>query len=223
MITVILVIFCTINCIACNESKDKNNKQTMGDLTRYLLDEKFNTEDYLLDFDEQMGFAESKGGIVKKDSVYYMYSYNTGYLYYYDEVTGTSGKLCGRAECVHDDMTCNAYLGHTMNIQVYDGYIYWLDGGHLFYRCDLDGNNRELVRDFRVVGSYYFTMHRGYIYLREYRQEIRNGQNVNTLEIKQYELEKNDSEEKIIFRDESTSNTRYMIQFYGNTMYLVID
>ena len=119
-----------------------------------------------------MQYAESQGRVVKVDTVYYIYSYDTRFLYYYDENSGVSGKLCGKAECLHEDTSCNAYLGFTMNMQVYDGYIYWLESGHMLYRADLAGNGRELVRDLQKEGAYYFTIHRGYLYLREYRGEV---------------------------------------------------
>ena len=114
----------------------------------------FYTEEYLPEYDAPPDYFESRERIAKKGTIYYIYSYSTMYLYYYDESTGVSGKLCGKAECMHDNTDCNAYMPFSMNFQIYNGYIYWLEDGNALYRCDMTGNNREIVQylvDERVI------------------------------------------------------------------------
>ena len=93
----------------------------------------------------------------------------------------------------------------------------------MLYRADLAGNGRELVRDLKKEGAYYFTIHRGYLYLREYRGEVQGAQQKYALEIKQYVLDDKNDEGKSLFLEESSLNTRYMMQFHGNTIYLALD
>ena len=83
-----------------------------------LLEEKFDTDVYLPDYDVQKEYVHSGGNFAKNGSIYYV---KVGtWLFYYDEVTSTSGKLCGKAECLHNDKQCNAYIGDGVGLQVYD-------------------------------------------------------------------------------------------------------
>ena len=58
--------------------------------------------------DAQSEYATSNGSLCKEGTVYYAAANHR--LLYYDEATKTSGLLCGRADCSHDDMNCDAYI-----------------------------------------------------------------------------------------------------------------
>lgn len=64
-------------------------------------------EDIVFD-DVQSEYAMSNGSLCKEGTIYYATANNR--LFYYDEKTKTSGLLCGRADCSHDDMNCDAYI-----------------------------------------------------------------------------------------------------------------
>lgn len=217
---VFFIVIYLILCIGCNES---NNSEIAVDPTQYLLDEKFNTDEYLPEDDVQKQFMESKGWLQKYNGVYYIYSYDTKYIYYYDEASRTSGKLCGKGECTHDTSDCNAYNPFIMNIQIYHGYLYWINTEGNLYRCDLTGNNREAVQKLSASDGCFFLMHRGYVYMYECQGTVQEGQMVNTLIIRQCQLDSKEDMGKIILEEHSTLNTRYHVQIYGNTLYLVTD
>ena len=183
---VFFIVIYLILCIGCNES---NNSEIAVDPTQYLLDEKFNTDEYLPEDDVQKQFMESKGWLQKYNGVYYIYSYDTKYIYYYDEASRTSGKLCGKGECTHDTSDCNAYNPFIMNIQIYHGYLYWINTEGNLYRCDLTGNNREAVQKLSASDGCFFLMHRGYVYMYECQGTVQEGQMVNTLIIRQCQLD----------------------------------
>ncbi len=71
-------------------------------------------------------------------------------IYYWNEETNDVIPLCGKVECTHDELSCNAcfpFVG-TAPMDVYRNQLYvWAsdeEGKHLF-RMELDGSNREIV------------------------------------------------------------------------------
>ena len=69
---------------------------------------------------------------------------------YYDDETKSEGILCGKPECTHEEMTCNAFIQSPMGIQVYDHHLYWLSGATQIWRMNLQGTERELGEECRV-------------------------------------------------------------------------
>ena len=77
------------------------------------------------------------------------------YLAYADMNAEVTGILCGKAECLHDSSSCNAFLGsHHLNSNIcfYQDHIYWImlsgeDLSYRLYRMDMNGeNHREVFR-----------------------------------------------------------------------------
>ena len=110
-----------------------------------------------------------------------------GYLFYCDHGSDEVILLCGRPDCDHNNLKCNAVFFNNLdtgsNINWYNGYLYTVIGTTLV-RMDPDGNNRvELFdpeeqiksqvkgrRNFTIWNDiYYFT----FVTLDENGQEIR--------------------------------------------------
>lgn len=75
------------------------------------------------------------------------------YLLYSDYGSDTVIKLCGRADCNHENVDCNSYFENGCNICYYNGYLYATssygsDCECILYRIDTDGNNRVELFDF---------------------------------------------------------------------------
>ena len=56
----------------------------------------------------QQEYTQSRGQICSWNGVTYYLT--AEWLYYYDEASGISGKLCGKPECDHNNHNCNAHV-----------------------------------------------------------------------------------------------------------------
>ena len=93
---------------------------------------------------------------VTNHGFYYLYSDRNGggtYILYNDDGSDALIKLCGRAECTHDNPDCNAYIGGSnADICYWDGYLYLFtensaDDSTELIRMNPDGSNRADVLD----------------------------------------------------------------------------
>ena len=86
------------------------------------------------------------------------YSFHPTFVLYLDYGSDTVIKLCGRADCDHNNADCNAFIDEGNNIYYHEGYIYAISGmggtmdGYEGTRCtlirmDMDGSNRITVLD----------------------------------------------------------------------------
>lgn len=95
---------------------------------------------------------------ITPNGVYYIYksmvqsgpdSYS--YVLYCDHGSDTVIKLCGRADCSHDNPDCNACIEEGNNIYYHEGYLYAVSGrgdaGCSLIRMDMDGSDRVKVFD----------------------------------------------------------------------------
>ena len=82
------------------------NTQTASDLD--VSPEDYEGKDYHFDTDYQSFFFMPN--IAKGEAGYYYWEENDERLYYYDTATAQSVVLCNKADCTHDDDTCNAYF-----------------------------------------------------------------------------------------------------------------
>ena len=120
-------------------------------------------------YDVETRYVMSRGNLARAGSVYYV---NKGYLWYYDDETDTMGKLCGKAECMHDSMTCNAYTGARAvgGVQIYDGKLYFMRGNTIVC-TDFAGNNLENVMMLPVgnatLSNPEWVIHRGELFFRK--------------------------------------------------------
>ena len=196
--------------------------------SNYLLDTRFDTEEYLKDFDMPMEYAQSNGLLARSGNVYYAGLGNLAV--YHDLASGTTGALCAKADCTHNSMSCNAFLdlGGPAGIQVYDGQLYWLQlspTGWAVYRMGLDGNNREQVQNIQDPESYdlRFAIHRGYLYTAVVKSGVEGGESKRRLEIKQYVLGKQEEEPYTIYAQEYSGTLSYLYRICGNRLYVAVD
>ena len=96
---------------------------------------------------------------IAPNGVYFMYetgrATSTGekisFVLYMDYGSDTVIKLCGRADCDHNNPDCNSYVAGGNNIYYYDGYVYAVSGSHgegcSLIRMNMDGSNRVTVYD----------------------------------------------------------------------------
>lgn len=96
---------------------------------------------------------------IAPDGVYFMYDTGraTGdgerisFVLYSDYSSDTVIKLCGRADCDHNNQDCNAYIAGGNNIYYHEGYIYAVSGRDdsscSLIRMNMDGSNRVTIYD----------------------------------------------------------------------------
>lgn len=78
---------------------------------------------------------------------------NDSYIVYADHGSNMFIKLCGRADCSHNNSDCNAHLNDGTHLSYYGGYLYAVAGGRMVTeRCELirmnpDGSNRMTTLD----------------------------------------------------------------------------
>ena len=180
------------------------------------------SQSFLEENDVQPEYVMSENTFYNDHSVYY--TCMNDWLYYYDTKTGSSGKVCGKAECNHDTASCNAYLGEIVSgVQVYDGKLYWTSG-IVLYRSDLNGENREIYRVLEgsaVNMSCRFYIHRGSIYVSFIAIGVEEGDARNELRITRYSMEDRDaSEEEVFTQTYPYSNIEYWCRFYRDKLYI---
>ena len=179
------------------------------------------SQSFLEEYDMQPEYVMSENTFYNDHSVYY--TCMNDWLYYYDTKTGSSGKVCGKAECNHDTASCNAYLGEIVSgVQVYDGKLYWMSG--VLYRSDLNGENREIYRVLEgsaVNMSCRFYIHRGSIYVSFIAIGVEEGDARNELRITRYSMEDRDaSEEEVFTQTYPYSNIEHWCRFYRDKLYI---
>lgn len=77
---------------------------------------------------------------------------DNSYISYMDNSSDTIIKLCGRADCTHDNKDCNAYLPQAVEISFYRGYLFAMcgddpDGEFSLVRMEPDGSDHVTVLD----------------------------------------------------------------------------
>ena len=184
-----------------------------------LLDPQFDTEEFLPDYDFRNGVKKESRACESEDA-YYLLSDNNLYLHYLDKDTGTSGVLCGKPECSHSSIECNAYLAGGGNLMFYDGYVYWVQQGTLLYRMRPDGTERELVQSLRGGISNSVWLHRGYVYAVQAVSRVVEGENQSLIRLTQAILGDTEQEPKQILE---VPGVDYFYQAAGNTVYLGVE
>lgn len=169
-----------------------------------------------------------------EDTVYFTGGSVGNLIHYYEKATGVSGVLCGKAECEHSTAPgskCNAYIGSSDNLCVYNNRLYWIDGWSSICSMALDGTDHrtertkdgELYSDHTGGSSSIF--HRGYAYTWVKNYTVRDGKEVVRLDFAAVPLDP-DEEPHMIFQEELTDiAARYspfiIMQAYGNDIYIL--
>ena len=102
---------------------------------------------------------------IAPNGVYYMHDPKSPtegnaycYILYSDYGSDTVIKLCGRADCNHNNPDCNACIAEGNNIYYHEGYLYvvsgeggtmegWESVGCKLIRMDMDGSNHVTILD----------------------------------------------------------------------------
>ena len=192
------------------------------------LNEGRDAANYLPDYDVQSAYSQMGGSVSRYDNVYYMKQ--DSWLFYYEDESKASGKLCAKPECSHDNESCNAYVGAASGIQVYDSMIYWADitSSLNIWRIDLSGNHREMVmqKPIDISGTKMnaqVVLQRGYVYYSEIEIEIQNGQNQQIFTLSRYDLAQPEEEPEILYQREDPRLTNYICQWDRNQAYILLD
>lgn len=215
---------------------------TVFPVGNYLADKKFDTDEFLPDYDADPsfyhGFSTSEYGLCRTEDTIYSFCDHTGadmLITYTDKATGISGPLCGRPECLHRDATCNAYVhrvrfaygygGYGYGLSVYDGKLYWIDGGTQIVRANLDGTGRETVGEIQTENyekphNQMIVFHRGYVYYARTSQTIINGKEASVLSVKAQPL---DGGEGFVIWEKTVDDyaQRCLIKLVGNELYIM--
>lgn len=95
---------------------------------------------------------------ISPTGIYYLQKdfsdFSNNYIWYCDHGSDTFVKLCGRADCNHDNTDCNAYVYEGSVLSFYHGYLYVMSGGMVDLKgCQLirmkpDGSDHIQVLDF---------------------------------------------------------------------------
>ena len=171
----------------------------------YLADPKFDTDEFLPDYDADPAFVHylsTQGSTLcqTEDTIYSLYDTYTpnktrDILMFTDKATGISLPLCGRPECLHNSSTCNAYMTDASGLRVYEGKLYWVDGelngSWDLMSMNLDGTGRSTVTSMRwardtlhTTQSTHYVIHRGYAYVSGTTHEvIVNGERMSSVSI----------------------------------------
>lgn len=106
--------------------------------------------------DSQSYWIPDVHGVAKGDSGYYYIATdkNRYFLKYFDEASKTSIPVCGKADCMHNDASCNAYFPLETydigRIYYYQNNIYMIqkeNGMGVLVRIKPDGTSREKVTE----------------------------------------------------------------------------
>lgn len=148
----------------------------------YLADAKFDTDEFLPDYDSDSSFLKfgmtRAAALCQTDDT--VYTCTGSFIMYMDKATGISGPLCGKPECLHNGSTCNAYVSrYADGLCIYEGKLQWIDNGTVT-RVNLDGTGRETMG--MVHSSAYgnlsnptIAFHRGYVYYAGVGSTVSNG------------------------------------------------
>lgn len=222
---ILLLIMIILSMTSCSKFNQNDTIQTNivkgnRNIAKYIID------DYKLEAgnDDQIYF-KILTNIVAADNGYYFYDlYNEDYLYFFDKSSKTTVPLCSRANCMHTDENCDAYI---KNIRGYNGLWYYENYLYLIgnisdtlclYKISKDGSKHEKCCDLEYLGSSYsysmlLTIHRGYAYY-----SLNTGK--NETELKRIELKEN-AKAETIYKCSGSKSKIEEIKGYGEGVFFV--
>lgn len=243
LIAVSLALFILTSC--GEQTRDQpDSAQDNKSNANYLTDKKFDTDEYLQDYDTKYLYELSilGGAFCETEDAFYFFGYNKDFpsvkaICYYDKASGMSGYLCARPECGHSDKTCNAYVGaFSKALTAYDGKLYWIDVSDYnygnqsdwsVYCCDLDGFNRKAVSAYRDIedrggrGREMNMIHRGYGYSMFIKDEVVDAETSYSFFVTASAFEGDDYYEIINEPCKGTSTNTFAVQPLGKDIYIM--
>lgn len=141
--------------------------------------------------------------------------------------------LCGKADCTHEDMSCNSYVNaYGSCIQAYQGKLYWIEE-NVLCRMEPDGSNHESVGALErpdksaVMDGVNprFVIHQDRLYISTMKPVVTDGETQTEVSIYQYNMSKLDDEAKEVFRNyyPGEQTCHYRCRFEGSALYLMVD
>ena len=131
-----VLVFCALivfffSCFACGKAPSADLAEDASSTPApYELGMTYH-EVYDPDTDFDNRFGRCAPGMLETEDAYYFVSTTGNYIYYYDKYTEERGVLCGKPECVHDELeineSCSGYVRASGNghANFYDGHIYY--------------------------------------------------------------------------------------------------
>lgn len=174
IIPMILIICCFL-LSSCNTQKVSMENNEYSDQNSHLYGELVSAENvvYFIADDEEAGYKK---------------------IMYYDKATESCNSLCGKPECTHDSLTCNAVIsqGSAFGLGLFHDKIYWIADkismndmyeGRFLYQMNPDGTERKEIRvisepgnpDAELTGSVYVGYTDDYIILAGGRTVMSSG------------------------------------------------
>ena len=189
------------------------------------------------DFDNRFGRGYSD--FIETENAYYFKCYNANYLYYYDKLTGDSGVLCSKPECIHDsnvqNKSCDGYLyTFVKSISQVGDRLYYVSAvdanngnGTGIYAMALDGSDKEINAHIDLQGIEGLTpsrydYHRGMLYGWSQREVVKSGSPLTETRILGFDPET--GEMHTLFYDESEVPVfQPSLFYYEDYVYFCID
>lgn len=153
LIITVGILVCVVACSLCGCSKKKiTGTVDLNTGNNYKIS-KISNENV----DVQNYWSTTTHSIAKGEGGYYYQSDSYDYLLFYDEELKDSYPVCGKADCHHDTIECNAYIGHGIRaektdvsyllgtVYYYQGYIYLLSDKGDLVKFAPDGSSREVI------------------------------------------------------------------------------
>ena len=176
-------------------------------------------------------FAAADGGY------YYIGKWNNAFfLLFFDRDTKECYPVCGKADCTHDNMECNAYVGYQYSknrqtttyyldsaVYYYKDNVYLLDTNGYLVRFSTDGSTREKIAVVYAYGGESGTnlvFHDDYVYVYNLLGHLGNEEEaVET--IKRYSLDGKKEETVLEYTGTGAAITR--AKSYGERLYFLIE
>ncbi len=148
------------------------------------------------DFDYRYSGFAGIYSFAEADNLYVGIGLFDSFLRYYDKITGESGVLCGKPECLHNDDSCGGLIFRlSKGLCLYDGKLYWVGGNREaegggsgteaytpgVYCMKTDGTGRKkisseafesFIRSHKTLSCYF---HRDYLYLLTVKDIVSEG------------------------------------------------
>ena len=167
-------------------------------------------------------------------------------IMFYDRDSGIVSPLCGKAECLHDDGSCNAYIGgaadesvRQIGLYMYGGRLYYTmsrtkgkDGpGVYLYSMKTDGSDRR--QEMKLGGDEWepfpaantlTAMHRGWFIAAGGCTSVKDGVWQEEETVLLWSLET--GERKVLYRqvpEKLSVMTKILIQAYDRYLYYVVE
>ena len=199
--------------------------ETKGDIG-YLADAKFDTDEYLPEYDYvNTRYYPHKISQVGNSLVYTLSGEKSMYFKYFDAESGEGGVLCNKPECTHANGSCNGY-GMFFCVNYYDGSLWWMDtdrtspGDYNRYllRSDVSGANRRKVLKIYRHNIQNIYIHRGYAYLVINTNVVVGTESMTRTDLVAYALDGSGGE-VTIYSNASNLGSSLKVIFVGNRVY----